>query len=420
MGKLKGTTGILLGVLALNTLSPLLLLQSVSAEESQQTSLQKQVAKAEKELAKLSGKNEINSDEVSSSLDKASKELQEEQDKELTERIKTQLLEKGYTSEQIEQADLDNEPVKVFVQLKEDAAVKDTSNVKQDKKGAQKINRAVHDVINKQSNIKKAVKNITKKNVGRSYGYLYNGFSTEATKSEITKIKALSNVQSVSVARTYTITDSNSNQLGNVDGAWNNATYPVKGEKTVISIIDSGIDVNHKDLRLSKETEPALSKDVVQAAIEGDAQTQGLSYGKYYTSKVPYAYNYADHNDVVYDNGTNGMHGMHVAGIAGANGENADNVNSVVGVAPEAQFLDMKVFSNTSIYAYAEDVIAAIEDSVRLGANVINLSLGASNGSETNDPEQIAIKEAAKKGVVAVIAAGNSGAFGGVENQDKA
>ena len=56
---------------------------------------------------------------------------------------------------------------------------------------------------------------------------------------------------------------------------------------------------------------------------------------------------------------------MHVAGIVGANGssDEVEGLMGVKGVAPEAQLLAMKVFSNNPEIkgAYDDDIIAAIE-----------------------------------------------------------
>ncbi len=63
----------------------------------------------------------------------------------------------------------------------------------------------------------------------------------------------------------------------------------------------------------------------------------------------------------------------------------------VKGVAPEAQLLAMKVFSNNPEIkgAYDDDIIAAIEDSVKLG-DVINMSLGSDAGfSDPDDPQEV-------------------------------
>ena len=86
--------------------------------------------------------------------------------------------------------------------------------------------------------------------------------------------------------------------------------------------------------------------------------------------------------------------------------------DSVKGVAPDAQLLAMKVFSNNGSIkgCYDDDLIAAIEDSVKLGANVINMSLGSvSSNVDENDPEQSAVRKASEQGVLCVISAGNSG-----------
>ena len=66
-----------------------------------------------------------------------------------------------------------------------------------------------------------------------------------------------------------------------------------------------------------------------------------LDYGKYFTNKIPYGYNYADGNNDIIDVGAAGEHGMHVAGIVGANGssDEVEGLMGVKGVAPEAQLI---------------------------------------------------------------------------------
>ena len=48
----------------------------------------------------------------------------------------------------------------------------------------------------------------------------------------------------------------------------------------------------------------------------------------------------------------------------------------MTGVAPDAQLLVMKVFGKNG-GAYESDYMAAIEDAIVLGADVVNLSLGS-------------------------------------------
>ncbi|MCK6526288.1 S8 family peptidase [Myxococcota bacterium] len=99
------------------------------------------------------------------------------------------------------------------------------------------------------------------------------------------------------------------------------------------------------------------------------------------------------------DNG----HGTHVAGtIAQA----SDNGLGVVGVAPDVTLLPVKVLDRYGSGS-AYDVAEGIEWAVDQGADVINLSLGASSSSTV---EQQAIRYAYDHGAVVIAASGNSGA----------
>ena len=92
----------------------------------------------------------------------------------------------------------------------------------------------------------------------------------------------------------------------------------------------------------------------------------------YINDKIPYAYDYAD----VDTNVSGGeSHGTHVAGIVGANSGGV-----VEGVAPDAQLFIMKVFGDSSGGAYDDDILAALDDSVKFGVDVINMSLGSTAG----------------------------------------
>ena len=87
----------------------------------------------------------------------------------------------------------------------------------------------------------------------------------------------------------------------------------------------------------------------------------------------------------------------------------------VTGVAPDAQLLTMKVFG-ASGGAYSSDYMAAVEDSIVLGCDVVNLSLGApypgfnsSYGSEWSAFVNGIMERVAQTGIVMSVAAGNSG-----------
>ncbi len=290
--------------------------------------------------------------------------------------------------------------VRVIVSLNKSAAFDHTSKPTGSAASVKKIEQASDQVKDGQEKVIKQVEEITGNKVRRQFGYLVNAFSIDMDLDDIDKVKDLPQVKNVTPVKVYRPTDESADQMAQVQDVWQE--QKLKGEGMVISIIDTGIDSSHQDLKLDNGVSTALSK----SEVESDKSK--LGHGKYYTEKVPYGYNYADKNDQIVDNGSGEMHGQHVAGIAGANGQ-------VKGVAPDAQLLAMKVFSNNAKNsgAYDDDIISAIEDSVKLGADVINMSLGSvSSDVDPSDPQQQAVAKASEAGVINVISAGNSGVAG--------
>ena len=315
--------------------------------------------------------------------------------------IEAQLAAKGVNLKHLTSDEKQTVYVDVIVQLS--AAPAATNGSVSTNSSSAEIEQATKQVIAQQGLVKAKVKAITNQAIGKSYGYVVNGFATKAKVKDIQKLRAIPGVKSVTLAKVYYANDSSADDMANVSAVWNN--YKYKGEGTVVSIIDTGIDPNHKDLRLSDESKAKLTRAKVAAFIKQ------AGYGHYFTEKVPYGHNYSDNNDNITDNNSSQQHGMHVAGIVAANGT-SDSVNSVVGVAPEAQLLAMKAFSNSASSATTDstNIIGAIDDSAKLGADVLNMSLGSTSGQQTDDdPEIAAVDRATKTGTAAVISAGNSG-----------
>ncbi|QVY61240.1 S8 family serine peptidase [Cytobacillus gottheilii] len=239
-----------------------------------------------------------------------------------------------------------------------------------------------------------------------------NGFSTEVQYGKIKFIEQADRVATVHIAHEYTRPEVKpemlySKELVEAQRAWDE--YGFKGEGMVVGVIDTGIDTEHRDMVLSEETEETLTKDVV----DGIVAEKGLP-GKYYTEKVPYAYNYMDQNDTILDLGAEASeHGMHVSGTVGANGDEENG--GLKGVAPEAQILGLKVFGNDPEMpsTYSDIYVKAIDDAIKLGVDVINMSLGSTAAFVLpEDPEQKAVERAVESGVLMAISAGNSAHFG--------
>lgn len=218
------------------------------------------------------------------------------------------------------------------------------------------------------------------------------------------------------------------------------------GAGSRVAIIDTGIDVDHQsfdgaalDYALAKnakdkgqdEATYLAGLDLLDAAKVDKVLVQlnvhnitGTANGTnmYRSTKVPFAFNYVDHDYDYVDHNRDGQsdHGSHVAGIAAANRyikqedgtmQNAIDTVRVAGQAPDAQLLVMKVFGMSG-GAFDSDYMAAIEDAIVLGADSINLSLGTSaTGYSTAGEYQKIMDNLTKAGAVVCIAAGNEGNF---------
>ncbi len=183
---------------------------------------------------------------------------------------------------------------------------------------------------------------------------------------------------------------------------WNKSQY--KGEGTVVAVIDSGVDFKHQALKIKEPNRAKYNKTSIEKLIH----EKNLK-GKFYSEKVPYGYNYYDYNDNLKDS-YGVMHGMHVTGIVGANDDN----QKLYGVAPNAQILAMKVFSDDqqNPTTFTDVWLKALDDAILLKADVVNMSLGTPAGfvHEGKDyPELEVIARARKAGIVIAVAAGNEG-----------
>jgi len=175
----------------------------------------------------------------------------------------------------------------------------------------------------------------------------------------------------------------------NAPEAWN-AGYTGKGAR--VFILDSGIDAEHPDL------EPNLNKGLCKSFVPDE--DYNVEEGFYFN------------------------HGTHVAGIIAA----ADNSRGVIGVAPYAEIVAVKVLSEYDGSGAFSWINAGIVYAADNGADVINMSLGATfarNGFYLEDgilykipavyvqnlilAQQRAVNYAFRKGAVIVTSAGNGG-----------
>jgi YD repeat-containing protein len=154
---------------------------------------------------------------------------------------------------------------------------------------------------------------------------------------------------------------------------------------TVVGILDTGVDISHKDLAASIYINP------------GEIPGNGLDDdGNGYIDDVN-GWDFANSDNTVFDSASEDKHGTHVAGIIAA----GTNNGGIKGVAPGIKILPLKFI--TSDGGYTSDAIEAIEYAKALGVKIINCSFGGSQ-------ENYALRDAmASSGILFICSAGNKG-----------
>lgn len=261
-----------------------------------------------------------------------------------------------------------------------------------------------------QNEISKNVLDGEKLEVLHSYTTVENGFAAVVPYGKLEEIRQLPGVAAAYAAPVFKVAPDMPTTMTELGGLENTSGY--QGERMVIAIVDSGLEISHP-LFTQAPTTPALTQTDIENILasknlKAEKKKSGITASQVYkTAKVPFAFDYADNDLDVAPNGA-GDHGTHVAGIAAAN---AGVVADVVGVAPQAQILAMKVFSSSgSNGATWADILAAADDAVALGADVINMSLGSTCGFSTPEVEEgvaEVLKNIAESGVMLSISAGN-------------
>lgn len=258
------------------------------------------------------------------------------------------------------------------------------------------------------------------------YTETINGFSVKIPYGVLAEVAALESVEEVHVAVRYkspeaaTVPASSEEDIPTANemvGGTTALNHGYDGSGMLVAVIDTGIDADHPafagDLDKSELALTFAELSKMLDKLNASAQYEELTAEDvYYSDKIPFGFNYIDNStDISHDNDDAGDHGTHVAGILAADGEDSE----ITGIAPGAQLLVMKVFGQSEEDASEAALVAAIEDAVTLGADVINMSLGGTVGfSQEGTTLAKVIQSAMDRGVVVCAAAGNevSSAYG--------
>lgn len=178
-------------------------------------------------------------------------------------------------------------------------------------------------------------------------------------------------------------------KLLDVERAWEFT----RGSGITVAVIDTGVYLDHADLRNNIWVNLAETNGIAGFDDDGNGYVDDVNGWDFVDGD-------SDPSDL------NG-HGTHVAGIIGAL---AGNNIGIAGVAPESRIMAIRVLDEFG-GGYFEDVADGIRYAADMGARVINLSLGASIfevlANELADLLD-AVAYATDLGAVVVAAAGNS------------
>ena len=198
-------------------------------------------------------------------------------------------------------------------------------------------------------------------------------------------------------------------------GIFNSQGSNYDGSGMVVAVLDTGCDYTHSVFALENFTSNNLGltfeelSTLVGNTIASTFHESLTAEDVYVNAKIPYAYDYADKDSDVMP--INSEHGTHVAGIIAGKDRDDKTGDRITGVAPNAQLAIMKVFSDFETGAKTSWMLAALEDCVNIGVDVINMSLGSNYGF-SRDLDNARVNEIynsiRERGISLVVSAGNS------------
>ena len=291
--------------------------------------------------------------------------------------------------------------------------------------------------------------NYTLKN---NYYTVLNGVAIEVNLANYSYITQMSGVSSAFVSTTYAYPKTAENSGGaqiNYSNIYKTGIYDSSkyvdmgydGAGMTVAILDTGLDYTHSafqgeglDIAATALKKQDVENKMNEKTFAATSRSGATANDVWVSDKVPFAYDYADNDANVYPSFS--QHGTHVAGIVAGKDDHYDDKNGnrvdedFRGVAPEAQLVICKVFtdnldSESLNGAETETILAALEDCVNLGVDIINMSLGTSCGFSSEalgirgDEEGKSMKKVysdiRKAGITLMVAASNefSAAYGG-------
>ncbi|XP_051131507.1 subtilisin-like protease SBT2.5 [Andrographis paniculata] len=259
-----------------------------------------------------------------------------------------------------------------------------------------------------------------------SYRHLINGFAVHITPEQAEILRRTPGVKSVERDwKVKRLTTHTPQFLGLPTGVWpTGGGFDRAGEDIVIGFVDSGIYPHHPSFA-THNTEPYGPVPKYRGKCEVDPGTKR----DFCNGKIIGAQHFAEaakaagsfNSDIDFDSPLDGDgHGSHTAAIAAGNNGipvrmHGYEFGKASGMAPRARIAVYKALYRI-FGGFVADVVAAIDQAVLDGVDILNLSVGPNSPPATTkttflNPFDSTLLAAAKAGIFVVQAAGNGGPF---------
>jgi len=262
-----------------------------------------------------------------------------------------------------------------------------------------------------------------------SYKHTFNGFAAKLSSKQRSQLESHPDVVAVFEDSLETVTTSNTPAFLGLTGPGGQHTLGNKGEGVIIGVLDTGIVPEHPSFADDGSfTDPSTLgwAGSCDAGEEAEADTfncnNKLIGARYYKDAFESTYEIQTAlGEFISPRDADG-HGSHTASTAGGNEDvsallSGADAGVVSGIAPRARIAMYKVCWNSDYQTpegvnergcFGSDSMAAIDQAVADGVDVLNYSIG---GSRTNITTAAAAAKlrAAQAGVFVAVSAGNDG-----------
>ena len=281
-------------------------------------------------------------------------------------------------------------------------------NASAPRSSAQALTLHKQEISRQQTEFSQAVKQLQPNSkIKAQLNTVTNAVALETTLS-IKELQSLSNVKAVYPVRRYSKKLANALPIVKAADAWQLVGGMEQAGKGMrIAVIDSGIVPTHPMFADDGFEAPSsnLPPDDYCRETDADFCNDKLIVARFYKP----SFITDEYGEFDSPQGLSG-HGTHVAGIATGRQVTADSGETISGVAPGAYLMVYKALWGQDGEGSDIELLSAIEDAVKDGADVINNSWGGGNGlNPINSFYNNIFHELEAAGVVLVTAAGNEG-----------